>query len=383
MSPTPFVLDPSRLRGLYDEVRALRAEIDASLGPDDLAHLERIERWGKAATAVGLATAWVAPNPVSAVALSLGRSTRWLLMHHVGHKGYDKVPGVPAEYTSAVFAQGARRWRDWSDWMLPQAWIYEHNILHHHHTGERRDPDLIERNVAWLNSPKVPKALRWALLGVLGVSWKASYYAPNTLRVWLHRHDPKGSRPSTTRAQRVKKLLRESYVPYAARTFVALPLCFAPLGPWAVFSALCNSAMGEALSNFHTFFVVGPNHTGDDLYRFDDRPESKDEYLARQVLGSVNYRTGGDLNDYAHLWLNYQIEHHLFPDIPMLKYQQVQPRVRALCEKYGLPYVQQPVWTRFRKMADVFVGNTRMLRGARAERATEAAAPEDLAAVMA
>ena len=380
MSAQPFVFDPSRLRGLYDEVRALRAEVDASLGPEDLAHLTRIERWGRAATAVGLATAWIAPNPVSAVALSLGRSTRWLLMHHVGHKGYDKVPNVPREYTSEVFAQGARRWRDWPDWMLPQAWIYEHNILHHHHTGERRDPDLIERNVAWLNDPRVPKPVRWALLGVLGVSWKASYYAPNTLRVWLHRHDPKGARPSTTRAQRVKKLLRESYVPYAARTFVALPLAFAPLGPWAVFSALCNSVMGEALSNFHTFFVVGPNHTGDDLYRFDDRPESKDEYLARQVLGSVNYRTGGDLNDYAHLWLNYQIEHHLFPDIPMLKYRQVQPKVRALCEKYGLPYVQQPVWTRFRKMAEVFVGDARMLRPVRA--ATETAPAEDLGAVM-
>lgn len=112
MSETPFVLDPARLRGLYDEVRALRAEIDASLGPEDLAHLYKIERWGRLATTVGLATAWIAPNPVSAVALSLGRSTRWLLMHHCGHRGYDKVPGVPPEYTGEVFAQGARRWRD-------------------------------------------------------------------------------------------------------------------------------------------------------------------------------------------------------------------------------------------------------------------------------
>ena len=66
MSAPPFVIDPARLRGLHDDVRALRAEIDASLGPDDLAHLARIERWGRAATAVGLATAWIAPNPFSA-----------------------------------------------------------------------------------------------------------------------------------------------------------------------------------------------------------------------------------------------------------------------------------------------------------------------------
>ncbi|MBL8604742.1 MAG: fatty acid desaturase [Myxococcales bacterium] len=382
MNAPVFVFDPTRLRGLYDEVRALRAEVDASLGPDDLAHLKKIEGWGRIATTVGLATAWIAPNPLSAVALSLGRSTRWLLMHHCGHRGYDKVPGVEARYTSEVFAQGPRRWRDWPDWMLPAAWNYEHNILHHHHTGERRDPDLIERNVAWLNRPEVPRALRWALLGALGFTWKASYYAPNTLRVWLHRHDPKGARPSTTRAQRVKMLLRESYGPYIARRFVGLPLAYLPLGPWAMFSALCNSVMGEALSNFHTFFVVGPNHTGDDLYRFDDRPQSKDEYLARQIIGSVNYRTGGDLNDYAHLWLNYQIEHHVFPDIPMLKYRQVQPKVRALCEKYGLPYVQAPVWQRFRKMAEVFVGSQTMRRMTRVGDAAAAAAV-DLSAVQA
>src|SRR3954452_5277460 len=37
--------------------------------------------------------------------------------------------------------------------------------------------------------------------------------------------------------------------------------------------------------------------------------------------------------------LSYQIEHHLFPDLPSNRYAEVAPRVRALCERYGLPYV--------------------------------------------
>ena len=121
------------------------------------------------------------------------------------------------------------------------------------------------------------------------------------------------------------------------------------------------------------FLVVGPNHAGDDLYRFDDKPKSKGERLARQVVGSVNYRTGSvggiggsrigrDLVDAAHLWLNYQIEHHLFPDIPMLKYQQYQTRIREICERHRLPYIQQSVFRRFAKMAQNFVGNTKMRR---------------------
>ncbi len=360
MSTAPFDIASIDLDGFLSELRALRAAIDASLGPEDLAHLARIERWGRAATAVGLATAWIAPNPVSAIALALGRSTRWLLMHHVGHRGYDRVPGVAPRHTSRVFARGWRRWIDWPDWMLPEAWIYEHNVLHHQNTGEVRDPDLIERNVEPLRLARLPSALRGAALATLAFTWKLSYYAPNTLREWTARHDRK--RTAGDPPVPWWTFVTRCAGPYAAVQFVALPLAYAPLGPWAVASAFCNSVLAEAIHNAHTFFVVGPNHTGDDLYRFDDRPESKGEFYLRQVIGSANYRTGGDLNDWLHLWLNYQIEHHLFPDVPMRQYPLVQPRVRALCARYGVPYVQAPVVTRFRKMAAVFTGAAVMRR---------------------
>lgn len=82
-------------RGFMAELQALRSEIDAQLGPDDLAHLRKIENWGHLATALGLLTAGLGPNLLSMAGLSLGRTTRWLLMHHIGHRGYDRVPGVP------------------------------------------------------------------------------------------------------------------------------------------------------------------------------------------------------------------------------------------------------------------------------------------------
>lgn len=64
-----FDFDAIDLDGFARAVKGLRAEIDASLGPDDLRHLRRIERWGRLATAVGLATAPIAPNPLSAAAI--------------------------------------------------------------------------------------------------------------------------------------------------------------------------------------------------------------------------------------------------------------------------------------------------------------------------
>jgi linoleoyl-CoA desaturase len=62
----------------------------------------------------------------------------------------------------------------------------------------------------------------------------------------------------------------------------------------------------------------------------------------RQLLGSCNV----DGPPVLHLMtghLSYQIEHHLFPDLPSNRYAEVAPRVRALCERYGLPYVSGPL----------------------------------------
>lgn len=354
----PF--DPARVDcdGFFRELRAIRRDVEAALGDDDIRHLRKLEWVGRAATALGLATAWV-PNPLSMAALALGRSTRWLFMHHVGHRGYDRVPGIAPRHTSRVFANGWRRFVDWPDWMLPEAWKYEHNVLHHTHTGELGDPDLIERNAEALRDADLPVAVKVAGIGLLAVTWRSFYYAPNTVKAWLERGQERtGGLPRGYR----RTLWLRGFVPYALLQFGALPALFLPFGPVAAASALVNSLGAEALTNLHTFLVVGPNHTGDDLYRFDSRPRSKAESAVRQVLGSANYATGSDLVDYAHLWLNYQIEHHLFPDLPMLRYREIQPKVQALCAKYGIPYVQESVFTRAKKMVAVAVGRASMKR---------------------
>ncbi|MDX2012644.1 MAG: fatty acid desaturase [Myxococcaceae bacterium] len=344
------------LDAFLKDLAALGEEWRSTLGPEDLAHLKKLERWGRTATAVGALTAWVAPNPLTVMAMALGRSTRWMLMHHVGHRGYDRVPGVPARLTSQHFARGARRFIDWLEWIEPEAWKYEHNVLHHSHTGEEADPDLVERNTEWVR--KLPKAARWAILGLLAGTWRTSYYAQATTRA-LRARD-KALHPEKKQLPENLQLVLESWGPYFFIELVLLPALYLPLGPWAAFSAACNTWAAEVLTNLHTFLVIGPNHAGDDLFRFTDAPKNKAERYFRQVVGSVNYRTGGDLNDWLHMFLNYQIEHHLWPDAPMRTYQWLQPKVKALCEKHGVPYVQESVWKRFARMADVFVGNTKM-----------------------
>jgi hypothetical protein len=55
-------------------------------------------------------------------------------------------------------------------------------------------------------------------------------------------------------------------------------------------------------------------------------------------------------------WLNFQIEHHAWPQLSMLSYQKSAPLMRAICEKHGVPYVQENVFIRLKKLADVMVG---------------------------
>ncbi len=65
--------------------------------------------------------------------------------------------------------------------------------------------------------------------------------------------------------------------------------------------------------------------------------ETKADWYLRQMLGAANFKAG-PLLAFASGNLCYQIEHHLFPDLPSNRLPQIAVRVRALCEKYDLPY---------------------------------------------
>jgi fatty acid desaturase len=367
-------LKQDELAAFFVELEALGQEIRGQVSQEDLKHFQRIERWGRACTAAGWATSWMGPNLVSALLLSQGRFTRWTIVaHHVCHEGMGKVPDVPERYTRKGFAQGWRRAVDWFDVILPEGWHEEHNMLHHSRTGETADPDLVEANLDWLRESDLPWAVRYALVAVMASAWKWIYYAPNTLQVALAARAKRQGldtealslldvRTWDPRTESGRLLWSQSFLPYAAFQFMAVPVLFAPLGPLAVASAATNSLLAELLTNLHSFLVITTNHAGDDVARFEGPSESLHDFQYRQIVGSVNYRTGSDLNDWMHGWLNYQIEHHVWPDLTPLQYKRAQPKLKALCASHGIPYVQESVWKRLRKTADIMVGRTSMRR---------------------
>ncbi|PTQ87227.1 fatty acid desaturase family protein [Agitococcus lubricus] len=374
MTTYPFTLNDQDVDNFTQEIMALRRAANERMGLEDFKHLQKIERWGRLSTLAGYGTAWLAPNPVSAFLISQGNVTRWTtIAHHVLHKGFDKIEGIPTRYTSQGFAKGWRRFLDWNDWLLPDAWSNEHNKLHHYNLGEAQDPDQVELNLDWLRHSNLPMPVRYAIVGLFAATWKPLYYAPNTLKhLRSNKNNVLGQeRDSATLTQlalwnplnpAARDLWSQCLLPYIFVKFVLIPLLFIPLGPIAVINVWINTLLAEIISNLHAFLVIVPNHVGDDILLFEEAATNKSEFFLRQITGSANFKTGGDFNDFLHGWLNYQIEHHLWPDLPMSEYQRLQPQVKALCEKYGIPYVQESVWKRLKKTVDVMVGNSSMPR---------------------
>ena len=70
--------------------------------------------------------------------------------------------------------------------------------------------------------------------------------------------------------------------------------------------------------------------------------ETKAQWYLRQMLGSANFRAG-PVMAFMSGNLCYQIEHHLYPDLPSNRCAQIAERVQAVCAKYDLPYTTGPL----------------------------------------
>jgi len=66
--------------------------------------------------------------------------------------------------------------------------------------------------------------------------------------------------------------------------------------------------------------------------------ETRGQWYLRQMLGSANI-SGSPFLHFMTGNLSFQIEHHLFPDLPSNRYAEIAPQVQELFERYGLTYV--------------------------------------------
>ena len=107
---------------------------------------------------------------------------------------------------------------------------------------------------------------------------------------------------------------------------------FFVLGVW---QATAFIVVHHALFGLYVGSTFAPNHKGMLLLDKD----SQMDFLRRQVLTSRNVKANS-LTDFWYGGLNYQIEHHLFPNMPRNKLREAQKIVKAFCRARSIPYCE-------------------------------------------
>ena len=103
-------------------------------------------------------------------------------------------------------------------------------------------------------------------------------------------------------------------------------------------------ATANIVRNVWAHAIIFCGHFPDQTYTFSEEEvddESRGGWYVRQLVGSANIE-GSPLFHVASGNLGYQVEHHLFPDMPSTRYAEIAPQVKDVCERYGLPYNSGP-----------------------------------------
>jgi fatty acid desaturase len=103
-----------------------------------------------------------------------------------------------------------------------------------------------------------------------------------------------------------------------------------------------GNALADAINNYWISLTIQATHLTEPLQP-DEALAHKGHWYLTQLDSSVNFKGSRRMSI---LWghLNYQVEHHLFPDIPSHHYPDMAKEVKRVCATHGLPYKLNPTW---------------------------------------
>ncbi|MBF6465246.1 acyl-CoA desaturase [Nocardia beijingensis] len=325
----PLVLSPDQIEELGRELDELRAAIVADLGERDREYLYSIIKAQRGFEIAGRGLMYLGFLPpfwlAAVAALSVSKILDNMeIGHNVMHGQYDwmREPGL----NSRVF--------EWDTVCPADQWKHSHNYLHHTYTNiHNKDRDIgysilrmdegQEWNVLRLGQPLYAFALmmlfEWGVMG--------------------HDLEVENILAGKKKWPEVKKLLIGQWRKagkQVLKDYLVFPALTGPL----FFHTLAGNVTANLVRNVWAFAIIFCGHFPAGVQTFTEEEtedETRGEWYIRQMLGSANI-TGSKLFHIMSGNLSHQIEHHLFPDLPASRYPEMAPTVRALCEKYGLPY---------------------------------------------
>jgi len=325
-----YRLVPDQLDALGREFDAIRQSVVDELGQTDVDYIRRMIRVQRGLEIAGRAAlfAWWLPPAWIAGVTALGISKildNMEIGHNVMHGQYD--------WTRDPALQGTKF--DWETACPGDQWRHSHNYLHHTYTNILgKDRDL------GYGVLRMSEDQRWSPVFLLNPVFAGLLALNFDLGVMMHdvevENIGKGGR-SWADAWTVLRAGLKKTARLMAKDYVLFPALAGPAGFVPV--ALGNLA-ANVMRNLWAFAIIFCGHfpAGTHEFTIDEcEGESKGHWYFRQLLGSANIR-GSRLFHILSGNLSHQIEHHLFPDLPARRYAEIAPKVREVCERYGLPY---------------------------------------------
>ena len=219
--------------------------------------------------------------------------------------------------------------------MTPSWWQDKHNT--HHRNPNQLDLDGdIEVSVFAFTEEQALET-KWPLRPL--VRYQAFLFYPILLLTSLSLLG--GGLAYLARRERVRYPMAELTVVLAGIGLYA-GLLFAFLPAW---QAVVFILVHRSLAGLYMGSVFAPNHKGMPVLE----PGTKLDYLRQQVLTARDVMPNPVI-DFAYGGLNYQIEHHLFPNMPRNRLKKARELVKVFCQERGIPYHETGFWRSHREI---------------------------------
>ncbi|MFT3717057.1 MAG: fatty acid desaturase [Gordonia sp. (in: high G+C Gram-positive bacteria)] len=322
-------LSEADVETLGAELGALRRRIESDLGERDVRYLRRTIFAQRALEVAGrLAlfgsnkkSLWLAGTASLAAAKIIENME---LGHNVMHGQWDWMNDPEVHSTS---------W-EWDMVCASPHWKHSHNYIHHKYTNVvGMDHDVgykllrVTRDEPW--QAKFLYQPISNLLLAAGFEWGIGLHDLNLTGVLKGEQTWEEAKPGAKLfAQKIVKQVGKDYLLFPALT-----------GPNFKHTLTANLTANLA-RNLWAYVVIFCGHFPDGAEKFTIESienETRGQWYLRQMLGTANFEAGPAMA-FMSGNLCYQIEHHLYPDLPSNRMAEISVPVRELCEKYDLPY---------------------------------------------
>jgi len=327
-------LSDEQIEELAREFDALHDEVFGELGERDAKYIHAMIQMHRRLVVAARVTllvsrykpAWVAGTAMLSLAKILENME---IGHNVMHGQWDWM-NDPYIHSST--------W-DWDTASTKEAWKHSHNYVHHTFTNIRgKDKDLgyelmrIDPHQPW--HPVYLLQPLYNLVLMAFFEWGVAFHDLDLEAI------RKGEKPKEDVVKELKGIWGKARR-QIVKDYVAFPL----LSVGSFKQTLAADFAANVIRNVWSHAIIFCGHFPDQTYTFSPEEvenETRGGRYVRQLIGSANI-DGSPLFHVISGNLGYQVEHHLYPDMPSTRYGEIAPRVREICERYELPYNSGPM----------------------------------------